>query len=40
MDLTSTEVQESMRKKQHAKKKVFTDSHSEVEGVTYDAGKC
>ena len=37
-DLTSTEVQKSMRKKQHAKRKRFTDSHSEKEGATYAAG--
>ena len=39
MDLTSTEAQKSMRKKQHAKRKVFTDSHSEKESATYEAGK-
>ena len=36
--LKSTEVQKSIRKKQHAKRKGFTDSHSE-KGVTYEAGK-
>ena len=37
MDLTSTEVQKSMRKK-HAKRKVFTDSHSEKESAPYGYG--
>ena len=35
MDLSSTEVQKSMRKKQHAKRKVFTDSHSVKERKCY-----
>ena len=39
MDLTYTEVQKSMRKKQHAKRKGFSDSYSEKKGVTYEAGK-
>ena len=39
MDPSSTEVQKSMRKKQHAKRKVFTDSHSVKESATYEAGK-
>ena len=39
VDITSTEAQKSMRKKQHAKRKIFTDSHSEKESATYEAGK-
>ena len=39
MDLTSTEVQKSMRNKQHAKRKGLADSHSEKESATYEAGK-
>ena len=40
IDLKSTEVQKSMRKKQPAKRKEFTDSHSEKEGGRLESCNC
>ena len=36
---TSTECVKKKRKKRHAKRKGFADSHAEKEGVTYETGK-
>ena len=38
MDHKSTESEKIKRKKRHAKRKGFADSHAEKEGVTYEAG--